>query len=107
MGRMSLARTDGGPFEPAGVVWQPVSPRLATARLATAAITLGVPLLLLVGVAVVTGAGWAWGAAAVPALLLAWCVAVVPRQVRAMGYAERADDLLIRKGIVFRSMVVV
>jgi uncharacterized protein len=32
---------------------------------------------------------------------------LVPRQVRSIGYAERADDLLIRKGIVFRSMVVV
>jgi uncharacterized protein len=103
---MSLARTDG-PFEPAGVVWQPVSPRLATARLATAAIALGIPVLVCVGVAVVSGAGWAWALAALPALLLAWSVVVVPRQVRAIGYAERADDLLIRKGIVFRSMVVV
>jgi uncharacterized protein len=103
---MSLPSTDG-PFEPAGVVWQPVSPRLATARLATAAIALGIPLLACVGVAVVSGAGWAWALAALPALLLAWSAVVVPRQVRAIGYAERADDLLIRKGIVFRSMVVV
>ena len=104
---MTLARTDGGPFEPAGVVWQPVSPRLATARLATAAITLGVPMLVAAGAAVMSGAGWVWAVAAVPALLLAWCVVVVPRQVRAIGYAERADDLLIRKGIVLRTMVVV
>jgi uncharacterized protein len=104
---MSLARPDGGPFEPAGVVWQAVSPRLATARLATAAIVLGVPLVAGVVAALVTGAGWVWAAAAVPALLLAWCAALVPRQVRAIGYAERADDLLIRKGILFRTMVVV
>ena len=31
----------------------------------------------------------------------------MPRQVRAIGYAERDDDLLIRKGVMFRSMVVV
>ena len=104
---MSLARPDGGPFEPAGVAWQPVSPRLATARLATAAIVLGVPLVAAVVVALVSGAAWVWAVAAVPALLLAWCAVLVPRQVRAIGYAERADDLLIRKGILFRSMVVV
>jgi len=34
-------------------------------------------------------------------------VLVVPRQVRAIGYAERDDDLLIRKGVMFRSLVVV
>ena len=106
---MSLAHRDGdgGPFEPAGVVWQPVSPRLATARLATAAIVLGVPLVAAVVVALVTGTGWVWAVAAVPALLLGWTAVLVPRQVRAIGYAERADDLLIRKGILFRSMVVV
>ena len=104
---MSLAHPDGGPFEPAGVVWQRVSPRLATARLATAGIVLGVPLVAAVVVALVTGEGWVWAVAAVPVVLLVVCVVLVPRQVRAIGYAERADDLLIRKGIVFRSMVVV
>ena len=48
-----------------------------------------------------------WAFPAALALLAAWCVVIVPRQVRSIGYAERADDLLIRKGIVFRSMVVV
>ena len=41
------------------------------------------------------------------AALLAWLGWLIPRQVRAIGYAERADDLLIRKGILARSMVVV
>ena len=31
----------------------------------------------------------------------------IPRQVRAIGYAERDDDLLIRHGIMFRTLVVV
>jgi uncharacterized protein len=95
------------PFEPDGVIWQPVSPRLATARLATTGIVLGVPLLATAVTALVTGATWVWAFPAVIAALALWCAVLIPRQVRAIGYAERADDLLIRKGIVFRSIVVV
>jgi hypothetical protein len=99
--------TASAPFEPDGVVWQPVSPKLATARLITTGIALGVPLLGTTVTAVVTGVTWVWVVAGVIAALGLWCVLVIPRQVRAIGYAERADDLLIRKGVVFRSMVVV
>ncbi|WP_298461818.1 PH domain-containing protein [uncultured Cellulomonas sp.] len=104
---MSTPRPGDGPFEPDGVDWQPVSPRLATARLATTAIVLGVPLLAAAVTAVLTGATWVWAFPAAIAVLGLWIAVLVPRQVRAIGYAERADDLLIRKGIVFRSMVVV
>jgi membrane protein YdbS with pleckstrin-like domain len=104
---MTFPDADGGPFEPPGVVWQPVSPRLATARLVTAAIVLAVPFVGGVVAAVVSGAGWLWALPALVVALGAWCAVLIPRQVRAIGYAERADDLLIRKGIVFRSMVVV
>lgn len=95
------------PFEPVGVRWTPVSPRLATARLIVSAIWL---VLLLVGAAVpalVAGEPLLW-LLVVPVLALAaWVGWLVPRQVRAMAYAERADDLLLRRGILFRSMVVV
>jgi membrane protein YdbS with pleckstrin-like domain len=40
-------------------------------------------------------------------LLGLWALVLVPRQVRAIGYAERDDDLLIRHGIMFRQLVVV
>ncbi|AEG45354.1 PH domain-containing protein [Isoptericola variabilis] len=98
--------TTSGPFDPPGVTWQRVSPRLVTARLVTAAITLGVPIVagVVLGLAVTP---WLWFVAAVPAAILVWVAIVVPRQVRAIGYAERDDDLLIRKGILFRSLVVV
>ena len=32
---------------------------------------------------------------------------LIPRQVRAIGYAEREDDLLIRRGIFFQRTLVV
>ncbi len=104
---MTSPGVENGPFDPVGVTWKPVSPRLATARLATSAIVLGVPLLGGVVAAVWSGLAGLWSIPVVAGLLLAWCAVLIPRQVRAMGYAERADDLLIRKGILFRSMVVV
>ncbi|PYI66955.1 hypothetical protein CVV68_12665 [Arthrobacter livingstonensis] len=51
-----------------------------------------------------------WLAWALPAAVLAivlWVLALVPRQVRAIGYAERNDDLLIRHGIMFHRVMVV
>jgi len=95
------------PFEPTGVVWTPVSPRLATARLVGGLGWLVVPLVGLVVAAVLTELVWLWLAAAALAVVTGWVLWLVPRQVRALGYAERADDLLLRRGILFRSMVVV
>ena len=95
------------PFEPAGVDWTPVSPRLASARLLVALIWLGVPLAGLAVAAALSGVAWLWIGVAVLAAFVLWTVWLVPRQVRALGYAERADDLLLRRGILFRSMVVV
>jgi uncharacterized protein len=95
-----------GPFDPPGVAWQRVSPRLITARLVSAGITLAVPLVVGVVLALLV-TPWLWIVAAAPAAILVWVGIVVPRQVRAIGYAERDDDLLIRRGILFRSLVVV
>ncbi|MFD6176633.1 MULTISPECIES: PH domain-containing protein [unclassified Isoptericola] len=95
-----------GPFDPPDVAWQRVSPRLVPARLISASVTLAVPIVAGVVLAVLVSP-WFWLLAGVPAALLLWAVLLVPRQVRAIGYAERADDLLIRKGIMFRSLVVV
>ena len=95
------------PFDPTDVTWTPVSSRLVAARLTVTAIVLGPILVLLVLLAVLVGAAWLWVSPAVVALLVGWIVWLVPRQVRALAYAERADDLLVRRGIMFRSLVVV
>lgn len=91
---------------PDDVTWSSVSPQLALARrLVTCGVLVLVALALLVAGALtepllaasavlpLAAAGWAW-----------W---VIGRQVRAIGYAERADDLLVRRGVMFRSLVVV
>ncbi|MFC7878094.1 PH domain-containing protein [Isoptericola sp. NPDC057391] len=95
-----------GPFDPPGVAWQRVSPRLVPARLISTAVTLAVPIVAGVVLALLVSP-WFWLLAGVPAALLVWALLLVPRQVRAIGYAERDDDLLIRKGIMFRTLVVV
>lgn len=98
---------DASPFDPAGVVWQPVSRRLVTARLVTAGAVLLVPIVGGAIAAVLSGVAGLWAISLVPAALMAVLAVLVPRQVRAWGYAERDDDLLIRRGVLLRSLVVV
>lgn len=96
-----------GPFDPPGVVWQRVSPKLVAVRLIALALWFAVPLLGSAALAALTGVAGLWSIPAAVAALALWGAILVPRQVRAMGYAERDDDLLIRKGIMFRTLVVV
>jgi len=94
------------PFEPADVTWTPVSTSLAAARLTAVALWFGPLVVILVVLALLTTV-WLWIPAGVVALVAAWVALLVPRQVRAIAYAERADDLLVRRGIMFRQLVVV
>jgi membrane protein YdbS with pleckstrin-like domain len=95
------------PFDPRDVTWQGVSSRLATARRLLSVGTAGVASVVLVVLALVTSTTWLL--VPVPVLVVAAGVAwwVVGRQVGAVGYAEREDDLLVRHGIMFRDLVVV
>jgi uncharacterized protein len=103
------------PIDPAGIAWTRVSPKYVTVRV------LGWAVLSLLGVAVLSiplllrlAGIWPefplWLAWLLPALELAavlWRGALIPRQVRAIGYAERDEDLLIRGGIFFQRVMVV
>lgn len=102
----TVVAVGGDPFAPQGVTFQPISPRLATARLIPA---VGFDLLAAIGfvVAGVLLSPWAYIGAAVCALALLWELWLIPRQVRAMGYALAEDHLLWRKGIMFRSLCVI
>jgi uncharacterized protein len=102
-------------IDPPGIAWQRVSPKYITVRLVewavgnlVAVLLLSLPLLfVLLGV-------WRWPplwlAVALPAgmlVLALWRLVLIPRQVRAIGYAERDDDLLIRTGIFFQRTMAV
>ncbi|MEO4038176.1 PH domain-containing protein [Micrococcaceae bacterium Sec6.3] len=95
-----------------GVVFTPVSSELTPVKLISSAIghvillaVLSVPLVLkLTGV---WEGMWAWAAWGLPAVvLLSWAadLVLIPRSVRAMGWAEREDDLLWREGLLFRTV---
>ena len=99
--------TSPGPFDPQDVRWQPVSGRLITVRLITVALVLVLPLAGAVLAATLSGVPALWAVPGVLVALALWAVLLVPRQVRAIGYAERDDDLLIRKGVLFRALIVV
>ncbi len=95
-------------FAPPGEPWHPVSPKLATARRLTLMLV-AVPVLLVLGVVAAEGQvrTVALVLAAATLVLTAWMWWLIGRRVRSFGYAERADDLLVTSGIMFRRLVVV
>ena len=94
-------------FDPSGIDWTPVSPRLALVRgVLLAAVTLVLVIAIVVGALVFSWA-WLYVLLLVPALAAGIGWVLIRRQVGAWKYAERADDLLIRRGLMFRELVVV
>jgi membrane protein YdbS with pleckstrin-like domain len=103
------APASAGPLEPwpDTVRWQSISSDLIWVEL----------LRLSAGVVVVSagiGIGWAlsgtwpFGAALGAVLLFAvWRAVTIVRAVRAWGYAEREDDLLVRHGLLVRRLSIV
>ncbi len=94
-------------LSPGDVTWQPVSPRLVTVR-RIGALALGVPVALgaCVGLAVVSRRA-ALVAALAALLVVGWLWWAIGRACRSWGYAERADDLLVRHGLLIRRLSVV
>jgi membrane protein YdbS with pleckstrin-like domain len=94
-------------FDPTGIEWTNVSPGLASVRRSILAITGLVLLVAVIVVAVLTGSLWVWFLLlpVLAGLVFGWWT--IGRQVAAWRYAERADDLLIRRGLMFRELVVV
>lgn len=98
-----------GPLEPwpATVRWQPISTDLIWVELLRLAAVVGVVLLGL-GIGWALSGHWLFGAALGAVLLLtALRVVAVVRAVRAWGYAEREDDLLVRHGLLVRRLSIV
>lgn len=98
-----------GPLEPwpASVQWQSISTDLIWVELIRLSIVVAIGLA-------VTAVGWALSghwlfglALAVVALLGLWRAVAIVRAVRAWGYAEREDDLLVRHGLLVRRLSIV
>lgn len=98
-----------GPLEPwpDTVNWQPISTDLIWVELIRLAIVVAIGLA-------VTGVGWALSghslfglAVAVVLVFGAWRAVAIVRAVRAWGYAERENDLLVRHGLLVRRLSIV
>ncbi len=97
----------GEPFDPQGVTWIKVSSRLAVVRRVRMACLMSVLVVALLVVGLGLGHPVIIWFAVLPVAAGAWWWVLVGRQVPAWGYAERDEDLLIRHGLMWRSLVVV
>lgn len=92
---------------PDTVTWQPVSRDLVWVELIRLGLTMAVVFAgLAVGWALTGGIGWGIGLLAA-AVLTVWRAFVIARAVRAWGYAERDNDLLVRHGLLVRRLSIV
>ncbi|WP_285727059.1 PH domain-containing protein [Psychromicrobium xiongbiense] len=118
----SLSRSHAGPSRPAAqpidpddVVWSRIAPAFVTVRLLREGLTSLLMLAVLsIPVVLVLTRVWAaippllaWLVVGVAVIVRLWRLLLVPRQVAAVGYAERAEDLLIRQGLFFQRLVVI
>jgi membrane protein YdbS with pleckstrin-like domain len=88
--------------------WRRPSPRLLTLRRVQVAVVV-VPLAALVAALLALGTA-AWGAVLGAAVVLGLGVIaewIARRRVRAWRYAEREDDLLVQRGLLFSRLSVV
>lgn len=102
-------------IDPAGVEWTRVDEKYISVKLITGILgwlltyaVIAVPLVL--GWTGVWGEFPLWLQVVVIAVALGWGVidvCLIPRRVRAIGYYERDDDLLIRKGLLWQQVVAV
>ncbi|GAB1646179.1 PH domain-containing protein [Krasilnikovia sp. MM14-A1259] len=107
-----LGAGPAGPVDPLQpwpdtVAWRRVSPRLITVELiARGLLTVVVLAGLLVGWLFATHPWWL-AAMAVVVVVAVWRAVTTVRAVRAWGYAERDNDLLVRHGLLIRRLSVV
>ncbi|MFG2313199.1 PH domain-containing protein [Streptomyces sp. NPDC048566] len=88
-------------------VWKALPPGLLRMRRLLLVVWLGLPTVVAgVLLGVFAGPGWAL-CALLPAALAAWGWRMLGRNWRSWRYAERADDLLISRGVLWREETVV
>jgi membrane protein YdbS with pleckstrin-like domain len=92
---------------PDTVEWRRVSPKLITVEL-IARISFAVVVLIGLVAGYIFAEHWVWLLAmAVVVVIAAWRAIITVRAVRAWGYAERDNDLLVRHGLLVRRLSIV
>lgn len=92
---------------PEDVEWRRVSPRLFFLELVSYLASLSVVAIICLFVWAVFDFWPIWIVGGVIALATLIRLAFLPRSLRSWGYAERADDLLVRHGLLFRRLSIV
>ncbi len=89
--------------------WVRVSPKLVTARRISLALGTIPVIALIVVLLLVPGVPRPvpFALIAVSVIVFVWAWWLIGRRVRSYAYCERADDLLVSSGILFRRLVVV
>jgi len=92
------------------VQWQSVSPRYRAELI----VITGIAWLIILAASSVplwiVGPGdsvWGWFIVSAVALIGLMVLGFIPRRVRALGYALREDDIVFRRGVIFRRIVAV
>jgi len=93
-------------FAPDSVAWTAASHRLIPARLISLGVFLVPPMVAAAVFAVLFSPAWWWVVLGF-ALIAAWAAWITVRVVLAHAWAERDDDLLVKRGRLWRSVTVV
>lgn len=93
-------------FTPDDVAWTPASRRLIPARLIVIGAVFVPPIAVTAALAALVWSGLWWVTLGLIAVA-AWSAWIGVRLVLAHGWAEREDDLLIKRGRLWRSVTVV
>lgn len=89
-----------------GARWRPVSPELSRVRRVSVTVVLAaVAVAGVVAAALITP--WIVAVPVAAVLLWLWLMWLIPRQVSAISWAELPEELAIRKGRLWRSLVTI
>lgn len=90
-----------------GTEWRGVSPKYIAVDL-IGNVLFAIIVVVATSIApFVSGVAWLWAVPSVLGVIFVIGVALTPRRVRAIGYQLRADDLVFRRGLMFRRIVAV
>ncbi|MCF2706656.1 PH domain-containing protein [Arcanobacterium haemolyticum] len=87
----------------------PVEPRYARVKFIATSIGF-IPLILaaiIVDIFIAKDRVWLWAIPAVVLVMYVWTLALISRRVRALGYAELEDELVLCRGIMFQRVDVI
>jgi len=90
-----------------GGVWHQISPKYVTVQLISTGSFLVLVIAATLVLTLLMHQLWAWIPGGILTVILAWTLAILPRQARSIGYQLRDDDLVFRRGILWQRFVAV